>query len=239
VGNKPLFISSGLVDAASALAGAVTPGKIVVLYGDRLGPATLASAQVADGKLTTTLGGTQVLFDNVPAPLLYTSTGQLGAVVPYGLDGKKGTQVQVKANGLTSDPVALPVVPAAPAIFSVNYTGSGQGAILNEDSRVNSSALPAGKGSIIAIYATGEGQTSPPGVDGKLATAFAQPRLPVQVRINGLPADILYAGAAPGSVAGLMQVNVRIPAEAPSGDVPVEIQVGDAKSQPGITVAVR
>ena len=241
VGNKPLFLSSGLVDAASAQPGSVTPGKIVVLYGQRLAPAGLAPAQYVDGKLTSTLAGTQVLFDSVPAPLLYTSDGQLGAIVPYSVDGKKGTQVQVRANGLTSDPVALPVTPAAPAIFSVDYTGSGQGAILNEDSSVNNTSRPANKGSIIAIYATGEGQTSPGGIDGKLATGptYAKPNLNVQVRVNGVPAEVLYYGAAPGAVAGLMQVNARIPADAPSGDVLVEIQAGDAKSQPGITVAVR
>ena len=241
VGNKPLFVSSGLVDAASAQPGAVAPGKIVVLYGQRMGPETLAQAQVADGKLTNILAGTQVLFDSVPAPLLYTSSGQLGAVVPYSVDGKKGTQVQVKVNGLLSDPVALPVVQAAPSIFSINYTGSGQGAILNEDgATVNSTAKPANKGSIIAIYATGEGQTSPAGVDGKLAASiFPAPVLKVQVRINGAPAEVFYAGTAPGSVAGLMQINAKIPADTPSGEIPVEIQVGDGKSQPGITVAIR
>ena len=48
-----------------------------------------------------------------------------------------------------------------------------------------------------------------------------------------------YAGAAPGQVAGLLQVNVRIPADAGSGAVPIEIQVGDATSQPGMTIAVK
>src|SRR5205085_6463812 len=71
VGEKPLFVSSGLVDGASAQPGAVTPGKIVVLYGSRLGPQVLAGAELAgDGRLSTSLGGTQVLFDGVPAPLL-------------------------------------------------------------------------------------------------------------------------------------------------------------------------
>ncbi len=141
-----------------------------------------------------------------------------------------------------SDPVALPVTPVAPSIFSVNYTGAGQGAILNEDGEtVNSSALPAAKGSVIAIYATGEGQTLPDGMDGELANGATPPKpsRQVQVWINGRPAEVLYAGGAPRQVAGLFQVNVRIPADTPAGEVPVEIQVGDARSQPGITVAVR
>lgn len=242
VGNRPLFVSSGMVDGASTKSGAVTPGKIVVLYGQRIGPAQLANTQIGnDGKVTTSLGGTQVTFDGTPAPLIYTSSGQLAAIVPYSVDGRKGTQVQVTNNGLQSGLVAMPVTPVAPSIFSVNYTGSGQGAILNQDGiTVNSSLKPAAKGSIIAIYATGEGQTNPAGVDGKLAVApYPKPLQEVKVRINGVDAEVSYAGAAPTQVAGLMQVNARIPANTPSGDVLVEVQVGESKSQPGITVAVQ
>jgi uncharacterized protein (TIGR03437 family) len=242
VGNKPLFVSSGIVDGASTQPGAVTPGKIVVLYGSQIGPSALTTAQLgSDGRLSSNLANTQLLFDGVAAPLLYASSGQLAAVVPYAVDGKTGTQVQVRNGSLTSDLVALPVTPAAPSIFSSDYTGSGQGAILNQDGvTVNSSARPAEKGSVISIFATGEGQTSPGGIDGLLATtAYPKPLQLVQVSINGAPAEVSYAGAAPGQVAGLFQVNVRIPANAPSGDVPVQIQVGNSKSQPGITVAVK
>src|ERR1035441_10166987 len=114
-----------------------------------------------DGKVATDTGGTQVLFDGVPAPILYTSSGQVAAVVPYEVDGKLGTQVQVRNGSLTSDPVALPVWPVAPSIFSVNLSGAGPAAVLNQDGQtVNSSQSPAAKGSYISIYATGEGQTS-------------------------------------------------------------------------------
>ena len=240
-GNTPFFVSSGLVDAASGQSGAVTPGKIVVLYGSALGPATLANGPVlGDGRLATSVGGTQILFDGVPAPLLYTSSGQLGAIVPYAVDGKAGTQVQVKNGLFTSASVALPVAGAAPAIFSVDLSGAGQGAIVNQDGlTVNSRTRPAKKGDIVSIYATGEGQTSPAGTDGLVASKlYPKPSRPVQVFVNGKPVDVFYAGAAPGAVAGLFQVNARIPADTPSGDVPLEIRVGDAASQPGLTVAV-
>jgi uncharacterized protein (TIGR03437 family) len=243
VGNRPLFVSSGMVDGASTQPGAVTPGKIVVLYGSRIASDTPETAQFAgSGRLGTSLGGTEVLFDGIPAPLLYTTSGQLAAVVPYGLDGKSGTQVQVRTAAGSSDPVAIPVTPVAPSIFSMNYTGSGQGAILNEDgTTVNSTAWPAAKGSVVSIFATGEGQTLPGGIDGEIASGAMLPRPShqVQVRINGVAAEVVYAGAAPQQVAGMFQVNVRIPADTPAGEVPVEIQVGDARSQPGITVAVK
>jgi len=240
VGNKPLFVSSGLVDGASTQPGYVTPGKIVVLYGSRIGPATLQTAQVgSNGKVATSLGGTQVLFDGTPAPLLYASSGQVAAVVPYAVDGKLGTQVQVTASGGTSDSVALAVTPVAPSIFSVDYTGSGQGAVLNQDGKVNSFKNPAKAGSIVSVFATGEGQTLPGGVDGLVTTSSntAIPSRPVTVLINGKQADVLFAGEAPGQV-GMLQVNVRVPADTPFGDIPVEVHVGDAGSQPGVTIAV-
>ena len=243
VGTKPLLISSGIVDGASTQPGAVTPGKIVVLYGDRIGPSTPAQAQLgAGGRLATNLSGTQVLFDGVPAPLLYTTAGQVAAVVPYEVDGKAGTQVQLQNGSLTTDPIALPVTAVAPSIFSVNLTGSGPAAVLNQDGlTVNSAASPAAKGSVISIFATGEGQTQPGGIDGAIADAASLPRpvQPVQVWIDGRQAEVQYAGAAPGQVAGLMQVNVRIPADASSGDVPIVVQVGEAKSQAGMTVSVK
>ena len=134
VGTKPLFVSSGMVDGASAQPGAVTPGKIVVLYGNNLGPAKLTGATLtSDGRISTSAGGTQVLFDGVPAPILYTSAGQLATVVPYEVDGKLGTQVQVRNGNQASDPVALPVWSAQPSIFSTNLTGSGAAAVINQD----------------------------------------------------------------------------------------------------------
>ncbi len=231
-----------MVDGASAQAGAVTPGKVVVLYGNRVGPATLATGQISNSKLSTNVGNTQVLFDGTPAPLLYTSSGQVGAIVPYKLDGQLGTQVQVKSGTLTSDAVALPVAPVAPSLFTADLSGSGQGVILNQDGvTVNSSAHPAPAGSIVVIYATGAGQTSPAGVDGQLANGpvYPKPAQNVAVTIGGLPAEVLYAGAAPTLVAGVMQINARIPAGVSPGDATVDVAVGGIHSQAGVTVAVK
>ncbi len=242
VGNKPFLISAGIVDGASAQASPITPGKVTVIYGERLGPAALATGQVSSGKVTTNAGGTQVLFDGVPAPVLYSSAGQVAVLAPYALDGKAGTQVTVKNGTTTSDPIALPVAPVAPSLFSANTSGTGQGTILNSDLSPNSATKPAEKGSIVVLYATGEGQTNPGGIDGQLANGPAYPAplaKPVTVNIGGIPAEVLYAGAAPQLVAGVMQINVKIPASAPSGDVPVELIVGGTKSQAGITVAVK
>ena len=104
----------------------------------------------------------------------------------------------------------------------------------------------AAKGSIVQVFMTGEGQTSPPGVTGKITTASLPPPqvtpaplLSIGVLINGQPALYVYAGEAPGLVAGMMQLNVQIPANAPSGDLPILVSVGGNTSQKGVTMSVQ
>ena len=91
------------------------------------------------------------------------------------------------------------------------------------------------------IFATGEGVTSPLGVDGKLAdpTALGLPVLPVTVRIGGIDAQVLYAGHAPTLVTGLFQVNAVIPQGVPAGAASIVLTVGGRSSPAGITVAVK
>lgn len=137
--------------------------------------------------------------------------------------------------------VSIPVAPAAPALFTANSSGTGPGAILNQTGSLNTPENPADKGSIIVLYLTGEGLTTPAGIDGKIATdALPKPVLPLTVSIGGIEAEILYSGAAPASVAGLAQVNARIPAGAPAGAaVPVTVRVGDTDSRTAVTLAIR
>ncbi len=242
INATPSVQVGAVVNAASFLSGPVAPGEIVTLYGRSLGPAQLAGAEMTpEGLVATRLAGTQVLFDGVPAPLLAVTAGQINAVAPYSLAGRTTTDVQVVGTSGKSNTVRLPVAAAAPGVFTADSSGRGQGAIWNEDGSRNSPANPAAKGSIIILFATGEGQTTPDGVDGKPAgTPLPQPVLPVIVGINNEGAEILYAGAVPGLSAGIMQLNVRVPESTPSGEaIPVIVKIGEAFSQPGVTAAVR
>ncbi len=241
-GEPPRLSIAAVVNAASYVGGAVAPGEIVTVTGVGIGPAALKGTELnTAGRLNSTLAETRILFDGTPAPLVYVRADQSSAIVPYAVAGKAATQVVVEYQGNRSAAVTLPVVAALPALFSANASGRGQGAILNQDSSYNTAANPAAKGSIVILFGTGEGQTNPAGADGQLASAvFPKPALPVSVTFGGLPAEeVLYAGAAPGQVAGLFQINVRIPAEVASGDVPVVVTVGTAPSQSGLTVAVQ
>ncbi len=239
----PSLAAAGVLNAASYRGGAVAPGAIITIFGSRMGPSELATLRLTpDGKkVDTALAGTRVLFDGVAAPMIYVKGDQLSVVAPYALAGKSSTQIQVEYQGRKSDPVTVPVAAAAPGVFTANSSGKGQGAILNEDGSFNSPQRPASPGSVVVIYATGEGAMDPPVEDGKVtAPPLSKPRLPVQVKIGGLEAEVLYAGPAPGMVAGVLQVNARISTAVAAGDaVPVLISVGAFTSQPEVTLAVR
>ena len=232
-------------NAASYASDAVSPGEIVTLFGQNLGPKPLVPLKVSNGALTTNLGGTQVLFDGVPAPMIYSFQTQVSAIAPYGLAGKTSTQVQVQYNGVPSNVVTMPVQPSTPAIFSLDSTGLGPGAILNQDSSINSTALPAARGTVVAIYCTGGGATSPAVADGAVVSGTPPlPQLVAQpvtvVTIGGVNALVTYAGAVPGSVAGLTQINVEVPqGVAPGNGIPVVVKIGSASSTAAVTMSVK
>ena len=235
-------VINSVTDAAGYSSEVVSPGELVAIFGSNLGPTTPAGAQLdASGNVTTSLANTQVLFDGVPAPMVWAGAGQVNAVVPFGVSSQVA-QVQVQYQNQMSNALSMPVAPSSPGIFSMDGSGSGQGAILNQDGSINSFGNPAPRGAVITLYATGAGGFSPAGIDGTVVNADNLPAvlLPLSVEIGGIDAEVLYAGGAPGLVEGVVQVNARIPAGAPVGAaVPVILSVGNRTSQSGLTVAVQ
>jgi uncharacterized protein (TIGR03437 family) len=218
----------------------VSPGEIVVVFGSGLGPASIAVASPSGGFFPTTVGGTQVLFDGKPAPLIYSSATAVAAIVPYAVYLASSTTVTVAYQNKTSASTTVPVSTSAPGVFTRDASGSGQAAVLNQDGTKNSSTNPAAPGSVITLYVTGEGQTAPAGIDGKLAgvTNLPYPLQPVNVRIGGLLATVDYFGAAPTLVAGVMQINVEVPAGLPADSaVPLVVQIGGVNS-PAVSIAI-
>ena len=237
----PPVVLNAVTNAASYSPDAVAPGEIVTLFGSNLGPASIATLQLVDGKLTNTLAATQVFFDDLPAPLVYTVAGQVSAVVPYGVVGKKATKAMVQYQGASSNTITMAVQPSLPGIFTLDASGVGPGAILNQDNTVNASGNPAAKGSIISIYMTGAGETNPASVEGAVTSGTPLLKLPVVVTIGGVQAtNVTYAGGAPGAIVGLTQVNVQVPAGAPAGNgIPVVVKVGDVASPAAATMSVK
>ena len=198
-------------NAGSYQTGAIAPGEILSIFGSGFN------------------AGAKVSFDGTEAPILYAGAGQINLVAPYEIAGKTSTNMTVNVAGVNSAPEAFAVAAAAPGIFIV----------LNQDYSINSAANPAAQNSMLILYGTGEGQTNPPGVDGKTATdVLPRPVLPVSVVVGGKNAILHYAGAAPHFIAGAMQINAQLPPGVGAGtSVPLLLNVGGFRTT--VNVAIR
>jgi uncharacterized protein (TIGR03437 family) len=242
VTSAPSFTTAGIANAANYLSGRVSPGEIIVIFGRDFGPASTVGLQVTNGMVATEIAETRVLFDGVAAPMVYAVNGQISCVVPYEVAGKSTTQVVIEYKKVRGAAATVPVVEAVPAIFSLTQSGTGQGAILNPDFSVNGASNPAPSGSVVMVYATGEGRTDTPVSGSVIPLAGPYPR-PVlsgwSATVGGKDSRVLYAGSAPGSVAGVFQVNLEIPSNLPAGNHELIIKAGSFTSQSGLTVAVK
>jgi len=243
---SPVASSISVVNAAGGNGVSITPGEIVTIFGSGLGPSTPALAQLgSNGRFGTQLAGTTVSFNGTNGPLIYASSTQVSAIVPYSTPIGAAASVSVAYQGQTfTTSSAIPIANAVPGVFTANATGIGQAAAVNQDNSINGPTSPAPAGSIISLYVTGEGQTTPAGVDGKPATApLPKPVLGVTVTMAGQEVPVTYYGGAPGLVAGLMQVNAQIPPNliypfpGPVA-VPVVVFVGVTGSQANVTITV-
>ena len=246
----PVRSSVGVQDAASQVAGSnlqpgmIAPGELLTLFGSGLGPATLISATVgSNGLYPTTFAGTTVTFNGNPAPIVYTSSGLVTVVAPYEITGSSTANISLTYQGATFT-ASMPVAATVPAMFTADTSGTGQAAVVNfADGTVNSAAHPAHLGSFIELYANGAGYTNAP-VDGQPTptncgiACLPVPLLPVTVKIGNQIVNPTYAGGAPTLIAGVMQVNVQIPANLIPGQVLVQIMVGGYPSQQGVTINV-
>jgi uncharacterized protein (TIGR03437 family) len=192
-----------------------------------LSAASYAGDVISPGEILTLFGenfeqGMRVNFDGLLATPLYITPGQLSVVAPTGLAGTREVNVIVEMNfDWRSIPVRIPVWPARPGLFTANSSGKGQAAALNQDGSVNSPANPAVKGSIAVLYGTGGGVEN----------------LPTKVFVDGIECEVLYAGQAPGLIAGAWQLNVRIPEFASKGEV--VWRAGERESVEGVFVALK
>jgi uncharacterized protein (TIGR03437 family) len=226
-GGSLLAIANAASGPASEF---VAPSELLSLYGMGIGPQTAQGGQVQNGAFTSSLGGYQVLFDGIAAPLLYAGPTQINTIVPKEVSGQDFTHLQVVSPSGTIDGPLLAVRPAEPSIFQNSLTGLA--AALNQDGSSNSPQNPAKAGSIVTMFASGGGTET--WTNGRLVpTNQAGPAsLPVSILAAGRTSlEVLYAGDAPGLVAGVMQINFRLPEKLSFGDTfAVQLEVGGAIS---------
>ena len=234
--------AGGVVNAASFRGGAVSPGEIVTIFGSGFGPATLAAAQYADGRLPTSVGETRVLFDGTPAPMIYAAAGQVSAIAPYAIGGT--VQVRVEYQGIATPPVAVAVASASPGMFTCPnkpaaalVINAGAGGVLS----CNAGFVPPGASSVITFFMTGDGVPMPAIADGRLPTGppYPAPAAPWSVTVAGIDAPPCAATFAGLVYAGVTQVNVCIPEGVPhAASVPIAFRSGAATSA-GTTIDLR
>jgi uncharacterized protein (TIGR03437 family) len=239
VPGPPRLVESCIGQAGSPYAsGPLAPGEVFSIYGAGFGPEQGVAAQPSGNMIGTELAGAQVLIENTPVPLLYVSSAQINLVAPYLLYGRVAAHIKIVTADVTSNEVILGVRTSAPEIFEIpsnNPYVPPAAAILNQDGTVNSQSNPAHIGNTVAMFVSGVGQTTPPGVDDAIPQAAGgTPVLPVTVQLNlSALADVTYAGNAPGLVSGVAQVNFQIPevnlvGAGPPYQVQITLSVGAA-----------
>lgn len=216
----PQVRSAGIVNAASYANGPVAPGEIVTIFGDNFGYAAPASGS---GELSSVVGDVRVLIDGAAVPIISAARNQASAIVPK--TGAGLARFQVEFQGITSGVATLPVAEAAPGVFTLNG-GTGQAAAQNNDSAqsTNTAGTPVARGGILSFYVTG---CATPSEDAPAITAT----------IGGTPGAVEFAGRI---FPGVVQVNARIPANAPTGaEVPLRVSCAGFPAQQGVTIAVQ
>jgi uncharacterized protein (TIGR03437 family) len=235
----PVISSQTILNAASIDgAGTVAPGEMLSVFGLNMGPATGVSAPA--GALPTNLGGTTVTFNGTPAPIAYASNLRVDVQAPFSLTPGATAAVQVNNGGQASNTASLSVVAAVPGVYTNSIDGAGPAVVTNQDGSANSILNPAAKGSVIVVYASGLGTVSPGLTEGAVPPVSPLSNVvgTVGAYIDGLPATVLFAGAAPG-FPGLYQLNVQVPAGASSRTQELLVFSNGASSQKRATVEIQ
>ncbi|HYK60057.1 MAG TPA: hypothetical protein VEV85_11550 [Bryobacteraceae bacterium] len=238
-------------NAASFTATYIAAGEIISIFGSNLGPSTPASFKLnSSGGVDNILAGVQVLFNGNPGTPLYVSATQINIVVPWEINGQTSANIVVSFNSIQSAPLPLAVQTQSPGLFTFTGTGQGQVAATNQDGTYNAASgqgfAPAPQGSVIAVYGTGGGQTTPPGTTGSVTpipqNASGLLKIPgtITATIGGQPATVQFAGAAPGLVTGVFQINIQVPTGVTGSNLPLTVTINGATTNNiSATVAVQ
>jgi uncharacterized protein (TIGR03437 family) len=212
----------------------IAPGTLVRISGTGLGPLLRLPFDPSSGAASAELGGVSVSIGGKPAPLLSVSALAIEAIVPYGLPGNGSVPIVVRTPGQASEPVLALVRETAPAIFRRSAL-TDAAAALNGDGTQNGPGNPATPGTPISLFLTGAGATMPGLSDGAIADqpGYA-PLAELRVFVDGQPLPVLYAGAAPGLLHGVTQVNLLLPASiAPNqGSCQLVVEAAGKRSLP-------
>jgi uncharacterized protein (TIGR03437 family) len=225
-----------IMSAASELTGPIAPGEIVVIEGQTVGPSPSATSAIpGTGLLPTAVNGTSIAFNGTLAPIVYTGSGATSVQVPFEIAGSTTASVTMTVGSQVAAPFTVQVAPTAPGVFTTDFTGMNGAVALNADGTVNSATNPAARGSMITIFATGEGVTTPMDSDGVVesSTSVRIPVAPVTATFSGTPAIVGTDTSTAKDVSGVLMLSVTIPTSIAAGTSPVILTAGGvASTQP-------
>ena len=240
--DPPSFPANGVVNAASFAPGPLAPGTIISIFGD---PVALAEETSSFLPLPLGLGGASASFnDSSPAQLFSATAEQLNLLLPLSLAGAETVKITVRLGAQVAE-VEVPLAQYSPGIFTIDSSGTGQGAVTIASSGGCLAAPPLRApcarpvriGEALEIYVTGLGALAPRLPGARLQRPTVTPELP-EVTIGGTASTVLYSGMTPG-FEGLYQVNARVLEGTPIGDqIVLELRIGGVAANP-VEIAVR
>jgi uncharacterized protein (TIGR03437 family) len=232
-GPAPAFAAGSVVNAASFQPGLVA-GSLATVFGQRLA-ASDGIRGASRLPLPRMLDGVEVLVNGVRAPLLAVARvnglEQINFQVPYEIQGAAAVSLTVKRNTVPGVVVEVPVLPLQPGVFTLD--GVRAVVLHHADNTLVTAERPLRAGEFAYFYATGLGAVAEPPPSGTAAPAEppAHAQAPVRVRLGGVECEVLFAGLAPG-LAGVFQINIRVPESLTSGDHELIVTAGDVPSPP-------
>ena len=239
---QPPFVGpGGVVNAASYASQApLAPGTLISVFGSKLAQNEAATTL----PLPMDLGGSSLVIAGLEAPLLYSSGGQVNAMIPYGVQVNARQQMVIARGSSLSVAQGLTIAAASPGVFSTDGSGKGQGNIYvaqpDSTQTLADAGHPATAGDNIVIYCTGLGEVTPSLTAGAPAPVdhLTSTVNPVTVTIGGVAAQVQFAGLAPG-FAGLYQVNAMVPNGVTPGPAVVLSLAAAGQLSSAVTMAVR
>jgi uncharacterized protein (TIGR03437 family) len=221
----------------------VSPGQLLSIRGDAIGPGDGLSAEVtADKAVADSLAGVKVFIGESPAPILFASKERVDLIVPMGVRAGETATIVLRHGGQSSAPLLVKILDSAPGLLVRDQAKSGAVWAMNENGSLNDAGTPCLRGSIVTLYGSGFGELEPKKPDGTIVNEplgnLPKPIQPVRVWIGSVECALEYCGQASGMVLGVVQLNVRIPIDLPGGALAIVVAVGERRSAADMTVWV-
>jgi uncharacterized protein (TIGR03437 family) len=214
--TAPACMTRNVLQAATFTAGTVVPGEFVAFAGFGIGPENGVAADPSTGESPTSLGGVRVLFDGIPAPVIYAQSRQVNAQVPFEVSDRQTTVISLEFNGAVLGSIQTRVVLANPGLLRLEPGASARALALNQDGSVNGPSNPAIRGSIVTLWGTGFPLLDSACTTGGSYTSTGGLAPGFDAQIYGL-GPLAFAGGTPGLPCGLIRMDLQVPLDARPG----------------------